>query len=190
MKLNRKSILLLAGIALAIFVLTVIVSGLLQSGFKTTIDTRANGGPIPQADEIHSPRVTAERIANPNPQVSLSSSNRSAVVEFAQKYIGVPYAASGVSPSGFDSSGFVQYVFNQNGISLPRSTADILNVGTKVSDLLPGDLVFFNTSGSGVSHVGIYMGDGKFISTTTNGVKIDQLQDSYWAPKFMGAKRL
>lgn len=195
LKLKRKSILIFAGIALVILILTVMVSVIFQSTnltkFKTTLNTQTNGDPSSQPNEIHTSKVTAERIENPNQQSNLSKPNGSAVVEMSQKYIGVPYAPGGVSPSGFDSSGFVQYVYKQCGSSLPRSTADIFNLGTKVTDLLPGDLVFFNTSGSGVSHVGIYIGNGKFISTTVNkGVKIDLLQDSYWGSKYMGAKRL
>lgn len=191
MKLNKKSILILAGIAFVILILSVIVSSILQSTKLTDLKTTINGEPASQSNEIHTPKVTVERIENPNQQATSSIQNGSVVVEFSQKYIGVPYAPGGVSPSGFDSSGFVQYVYKQQGVSLPRSTADIFNLGTKVTDLLPGDLVFFNTSGSGVSHVGIYIGNGRFISTTVNkGVKIDLLQDSYWGPKFMGAKRL
>lgn len=202
MKFNRKTIILLAFVALVILILpaiyNVIASGFLQGKNQEesiSSGNRENGEPASASVNMQTPRVTRESISNQNQQSSTSiganGQNVSQVVETSQKYIGVPYVPGGVSPTGFDSSGFIQYVFNQHGISLPRSTGDLFNVGTTVKDLVPGDLVFFNTSGTGVSHVGIYIGNGRFISTTVNkGVKVDHLEDSYWAPKYMGAKRL
>jgi cell wall-associated NlpC family hydrolase len=117
-------------------------------------------------------------------------SNWSMVVETSKKYIGVPYASGGVSQSGFDCSGFVQFVYKQHGLLLPRNSTDMFHEGARVTDLRSGDLVFFNTSGTGVSHVGIYIGNNRFISATSKGVKIDHLYDSYWGPKYLGAKRI
>ena len=115
------------------------------------------------------------------------------IITTGKKYIGVPYVWGGSTPSGFDCSGFVQYVFRQHGIQLPRTSAQQYSVGTWVakSNLLPGDLVFFNTSGSGVSHLGIYLGNGEFLhASTSKGVMISLLSNSYWAPRYVGAKRV
>lgn len=131
----------------------------------------------------HSKTVTASRSA-PN-------SRYSSVVATAKQYIGTRYVAGGTSPSGFDCSGFVQYVFKQHGVSLPHSSSAMYQRGTKVNSPQPGDLVFFKTNGSGVSHVGIYIGGNRFISATTNsGVKIDSLSGGYWGARYIGAKRL
>lgn len=119
------------------------------------------------------------------------SGNMASVINTAKRYIGVPYSYGGSSPAGFDCSGFVQYVFKQHGVYLPHSSAAMFGVGSSVSSLAPGDLVFFNTNGRGVSHVGIYLGGNRFISSTSNsGVKIDNIRDGYWGPRYLGAKRL
>ncbi|MEH6942190.1 C40 family peptidase [Bacillus sp. JJ722] len=117
------------------------------------------------------------------------------VVNVANKYKGVPYKFGGTTPSGFDCSGFLRYVFNKVGVSLPRTSAEQYNkVGKKVSrdDLQPGDLVFFsNTYKPGISHAGIYVGNNSFISaTSSDGVEVVSLNNSYWKPKYTGAKRV
>ena len=92
------------------------------------------------------------------------------IVNYAKTFIGVPYVYGGITPSGFDCSGFVQYVFANFGISLPRVTYDQLNVGADVavSDLQEGDLVFFR----GGDHVGIYVGGGEYIHAPRTGRNI------------------
>jgi len=118
--------------------------------------------------------------------------NRAAVVPFARQLIGTPYRAGGTTPAGFDCSGFVYYSYQQVfGKTLPRSSAGMWSGGSSVSSPAPGDLVFFNTSGRGVSHVGIYIGGGSFIHSATYpaGVRIDSLSGSYWGPRYLGAKR-
>lgn len=116
------------------------------------------------------------------------------IVNTAKQYIGVPYLWGGSTPSGFDCSGFVQYVFNLHGIQLPRTSQQQWNVGTSVSkaNLQPGDLVFFaNTYTSGISHLGIYVGDNQFIhASSSKGVIISSLINSYWATRYYGAKRV
>lgn len=117
----------------------------------------------------------------------------SAVIATAKKYIGVPYVWGGSTPNGFDCSGFVQYVFNAHGISLPRTSKQQYGVGTYVAkaNLKAGDLVFFDTEGNGVSHLGIYIGNNQFIhASTSKGVTITSLSNTYWAPKYYGAKRI
>ena len=111
----------------------------------------------------------------------------------AKAYLGTPYVWGGTSPSGFDCSGYIQYVFKQHGINLPRTASSQFNVGTSVSkaNLQKGDLVFFETYKKGPSHVGIYLGGGHFINASSSkGVSIDSLNSSYWAERYIGAKRV
>jgi LysM repeat protein len=120
------------------------------------------------------------------------ASTPSEIEATAKSYLGTPYVWGGQSPSGFDCSGYTQYVFKQLGIDLPRTAAQQFNVGTSVSkaNLQKGDLVFFTTYKKGPSHVGIYLGNGKFINANSKGVSISSLNDSYWSSRYLGAKRV
>jgi len=112
------------------------------------------------------------------------------VVGIAMQCLGTPYVWGGASPSGFDCSGFVMYVFAQIGVSLPHNAAMMYGYGTPVSrtQLAPGDLVFFN----GLSHMGIYIGGGQFIHSPHTGdvVKISSLGDSWYSSTYVGARRI
>ncbi|MFZ5641669.1 MAG: C40 family peptidase [Bacillota bacterium] len=114
------------------------------------------------------------------------------VIRFAMTLKGAPYRSGGTAPKGFDCSGFTMYVFkNSVGINLPHSSGAQAGVGQalKKDELVPGALVYFNTSGRGVSHVGIYIGDGKFIdSSNGKGVAVNSLGDKYWGSRYMGAR--
>jgi len=107
---------------------------------------------------------------------------------------GVPYKAAGTSKRGFDCSGFTQYVFKSLGVELPHSSAAQYKLGTSVAkqDLQPGDLVFFNTSGRGVSHVGIYIGSNTFVHSQSGKgiVKTKMNEPYYWGKRYIGAKRI
>jgi cell wall-associated NlpC family hydrolase len=111
------------------------------------------------------------------------------VIGIAMQYIGVPYVWGGASPSGFDCSGFVMYVFGRMGVSLPHSTYALWGVGVPVSrdQLAAGDLVFFN----GLGHMGIYMGGGNFIHSPHTGdvVKVSSMS-GWYASTYVGARRI
>ncbi|RQW18845.1 hypothetical protein EH196_17965 [Bacillus sp. C1-1] len=126
-----------------------------------------------------------------NTSTSSSSNVVSGLISSAQSVIGVPYLWGGTSPAGFDCSGMIQYIFRQNGIELPRTAAAQWNAGTSVGSPSIGDIVFFETYAAGPTHNGIYIGDNKFIHTgSSRGVEVSDLNNSYWAPRYLGAKRL
>jgi len=111
-------------------------------------------------------------------------------------YIGVPYRWGGTNPtSGLDCSGLTQLVFrNAVGVDLPRTAQEQAGVGSRVSvrELKPGDLVFFNTIGQNISHVGIYVGNGKFLHAPASGklVRIDKLYSNFWKDRYITARRM
>ena len=114
----------------------------------------------------------------------------------ALSHVGTPYRFGGNSPeSGFDCSGLVQYVYGRGaGVALPRNTQSLSEVGAPVAAdaLEPGDLVFFDTLRRPYSHVGIYLGDYRFIHAPTTGgqVELVDLRDRYWQTRYNGARRL
>lgn len=117
------------------------------------------------------------------------------IVETAKKYLGTPYVWAGMSENGFDCSGFVNYVYKLHGYSMNRVAQDIYsNDGTAVNkeNLAPGDLVFFGYGASGVTHVGMYIGNGQFIhaSSSQRQVVITNLSDGYYTRMWVGAKRI
>lgn len=125
------------------------------------------------------------------------SSKKHPLAETAKKYLGIRYRYGGSSPSrGFDCSGFVYYLLRRHGIYAPHSAAALFHMGKPVSrfELKPGDLVFFRntTRRRGITHVGIYVGDGKFIHASSGRgcVTISSLSAPYYAARFAGARRL
>lgn len=111
-------------------------------------------------------------------------------------YLGIRYRRGGTSPeTGFDCSGLVQRVFRKAaGLELPRTAADMARFGERVGrdELRPGDLVFFNTMRRTFSHVGIYVGGGRFLHAPSSGgvVRMDAIGGHYWSSRFNGARRL
>jgi cell wall-associated NlpC family hydrolase len=107
---------------------------------------------------------------------------------------GVPYRNGGSDPAGFDCSGFVTYVFAQNGVKVPRTVSEQFHAGRQVADpqLEPGDLVFFTTVAPGASHVGIAIGGDEFVHapSSTGEVRVERMSASYWATRFVGARRV
>ena len=126
---------------------------------------------------------------------SNSSSASSGIVDTAKQYLGVRYVYGGASPNGFDCSGLVYYVLKQVGFSPYRTPADQYRMGTSVSkeELKPGDIVFFaGTYTSGISHVGIYAGNGQFIHApnSRSTVSYSSLTSGYWANHYYAARRM
>ncbi len=116
---------------------------------------------------------------------------------YALSLLGTPYKFGGTNPEkGLDCSGFVRQVYKQSAeVSLPHNAKAMSQAGETVNkdELKPGDLVFFNTLKKPFSHVGIYAGEGKFVHASSRGEKevtISSMNDSYWAKRFSGARRL
>jgi peptidoglycan DL-endopeptidase CwlO len=139
--------------------------------------------PAPEASAAPSPSLAASVIPAPAP------ATHGGVVRIAMQYLGIPYVYGGSSPSGFDCSGFVMYVYAKVGVSLPHNAAAQYGYGTPVdrSQLQPGDLVFFN----GLGHNGIYIGGGSFIHSPHTGdvVKISSIS-GWYSSTWVGARRL
>lgn len=115
------------------------------------------------------------------------------VVNYAMNYLGTPYVWGGTTPSGFDCSGFTKYVYKNFGYSINRTAAQQLGNGYSVSSLEVGDLVFFGntySSSAAATHVGIYIGNNQFVHAANGGVKITDLSDSYYACRYVGARRI
>jgi cell wall-associated NlpC family hydrolase len=129
-------------------------------------------------------------------QYNISDDQMNELVMYAVSLADTPYHYGGNSAnSGFDCSGFVGHVFRHAlGVSMPRTSRAISRVGKPISlsELSPGDLVFYNTSHASFSHVGIYVGDGKFVHSprTGEGVRTEQMQMRYWKTRYNGARRI
>ncbi len=148
--------------------------------------------PFPGAPVVSSEPGTAE-MAPPLTSAGLIP----ALLDTALDLRGIPYRNGGSSPDGFDCSGFTQWVFAQHGIALPREVREQYRVGERVrrDELEAGDLLFFSTTGSGATHVAIALGPGELVEfvhapSSTGVVRVERLQSSYWAPRFIGARRV
>ena len=134
-----------------------------------------------------------DRVVN---RASASVTAVQGTLETALDLIGIRYRRGGTSPeTGFDCSGFVDHVFKEGlGLYLPHSARQISKTGEAVTqdELQPGDLVFFNTMRRAFSHVGIYLGDNKFVHAPRSGgvVRVEDMSDSYWRKRFNGARRV
>jgi peptidoglycan hydrolase-like protein with peptidoglycan-binding domain len=119
-----------------------------------------------------------------------ASFDRMELIADAAELTGTPYQWGGTTPNGFDCSGFLVYVFNKQGVSLPRTVAQIWNAGTNVSAPEVGDIVFFETYKPGPSHAGIYIGNNQFVhSGSSTGVTVSSMDLNYWSSRYLGAKR-
>ena len=141
--------------------------------------------------------VSADYIIQVDAAEASSAGKGQEIANYALTFVGYPYVYGGSSPSGFDCSGFTQYVYKQFGYSLNRTASNQLQNGTPVSmsELLPGDLVLFKRAGTGssaASHVGLYIGNGQFVhaSTAKVGVIVSDLDSAYYTTGFVGGRRI
>jgi cell wall-associated NlpC family hydrolase len=154
---------------------------------------RVNG--LKDPDRIREGQVL--RVPSPMATRGKSSSgvkSNDSLARTAMEYRGVPYRYAGMSTRGMDCSGLVARVLLTHGIKAPHNAAAMYKLGTAVSrgQLRSGDLVFFHTTRPGISHVGIYLGDGKFVHASSAGgrVQVDRLDQGYYHQRFVGARRL
>ena len=136
-------------------------------------DHDAAGG----SDNVRADKATAQRAA-----------------DYAQNMIGKPYRYGGNSPTGFDCSGLVQYSYSRAGLPIPRTTKSQRESSAAVGSqsLRAGDLIFFDQEGRKSSHVGIYIGNGRFVHAPSSGkqVRVDTLDTKYWKKHYVGARRI
>lgn len=185
------------------------ILGKLYPGTRVTLEDSSNGWYKINYDGINgwvSSAYISEELpalsdrggsASDSADESIVSGKDQEIIEYAQKYIGVRYVYGGSSEKGFDCSGLTQYVFRKAGISINRTASSQARQGIKIekSDLKPGDLVFFDTNGgrNSISHVGIYMGNDKFIHAESGSIRkvtISSLKESYYSRNYMTARRV
>ena len=178
-------------ILIVCFSLVLISSGLTAQAKELSANpwSECVASPLFTKDALAPVTLTVESTPSPTPTPQPVPIGEQAV-QIAKSYIGVPYVWGGTSPSGFDCSGLVQYVYARLGIDISRTTYTQINDGRSVakSELKGGDLVFFANS-NGVHHVGIYIGSGQFIHAPQTGdvVKISNLNDR---SDYYGARRI
>lgn len=177
------------------------ITGTVDRETWRALKKRAAGKTPPKTDEKKEaapkdpvPKNEPAAVKVPESAPFLPEKKVDAIIKTAKKYMGTRYRFGGTTPKGFDCSGFVQYVFKQNGFALPRTADEQYKLGQRVkkrAELVPGDLVFFSTYEKGASHCGIYLGKNQFIHVSSSkGVRIDSLDDSYWKPRWYGGKHI
>ena len=169
--------------------LRLLAVALLTAGF-------AFGAPLAGAQEVTEHSLAASASAAVKTVASTAWQSAQDLSVFALGLIGINYKWGGTTPeTGLDCSGLVRYVFQQvTGVTLPRTAKEMSRIGDQVAldELKPGDLVFFNTRRFAFSHVGIYLGDNRFIHAPARGreVEVATLDKSFWHKRFNGARRL
>jgi hypothetical protein len=159
-----------------------------RGGRPAPVPAEDNDPDDPAAIQAIDPSTISPELLTPSPLMQ-------SLLSTAIHFVGTPYRFGGAEPSrGFDCSGFVYYVFAQQGVWVPRTVADQADAGTKVrhTDLRPGDLLFFRTSGRGPTHVGIALGPDRFVHAPNSRgeVRIEPLARRYWSERFLEARRM
>lgn len=167
-----------------------------KSLFMLLIAASAAFASLARADELP-PLQPSLILAEPSPSLmSRAVDGVQATLDQALGYLGIRYKRGGSTPeTGFDCSGFVRYVYNESlGLILPRNARAMSQEGEQVAktELMPGDLVFFNTMKRTFSHVGIYLGNNLFVHAPRTGarVRIEDMTDKYWSRRYNGARRV
>jgi cell wall-associated NlpC family hydrolase len=169
----------------------------LACALALTATACASTGAVPRpfptpGGSASAPPSSVDSAAKPGP--AASAPDAYALVGTALNLRGTPYRNGGSDPSGFDCSGFTQYVFSQHGIALPRDVQEQSQLGKKVepTDLAMGDLVFFSTVARGASHVGIAIGGDQFVHAPSSAgvVRVEHLSAGYWSQRFIAARRM
>lgn len=162
-----------------------------QTVYKLQVDGIAGADTI---EAINNALNGSRRIRRPAVSRGGARSVDNNIIATAKQYIGTPYRSAGTTPAGFDCSGFTQFVYKKHGISVPRSSLGQAGFGTKLSksELRTGDLVIFsNTYRKGPSHVGIYIGNGDFIhSSSSRGITIDNINSGYYLNHYSYGRRV
>ena len=149
-----------------------------------------------QAGWIYREYVELQSLNQNNSRERFAGTTVNEIISYAKNFLGITYVYGGASPHGFDCSGFTKYVFSKIGINLPHQAKQQIEKGAAIqskAELLPGDLVFFKTKGSGtINHVGIYLGDNRFIHASSGygAVRISPLDSGYYFHRYVGARRL
>ena len=165
---------------------------LLVTATAACATTGAVPRPFPGAS---APPIATVPLPTPPPSTDvLTTPGATPLVATALSYRGVPYRNGGSDPAGFDCSGFVQWVFAQQGRPLPREVRDQYQLGKHVDrdDVQPGDLVFFETVSRGASHVGIALGNDQFVHAPSSRgvVRVESFTLDYWKQRYVGARRV
>ena len=163
--------------------------------FGVTVRALAQANRIRNPDRIKAgQRLTIPTAGAGANQDGAAGRDRDSLVDTALSYRGVPYRYAGMTSRGMDCSGLVARVLRAHGIRAPHNSRELFKLGKRVTrkEMQPGDLVFFRTRGRTISHVGIYMGDGKFVHASSGGgqVQVDTLDTGYYARRLAGARRL
>ncbi|WP_186576573.1 LysM peptidoglycan-binding domain-containing protein [Aquibacillus kalidii] len=157
----------------------------LKSWNNLTTNTIYIGQTLKLTGSTSAPTPTPVKVEQPEENLAAK------VIAEAKKHVGTPYKWAGVAPGGFDCSGFIYYVHKTAGMDINRTdTTGYYNQSSTISSPQPGDLVFFSgTYKAGISHMGIYIGDNKFIHASSSGVQITSLSNSYWSKHFTNYRR-
>jgi cell wall-associated NlpC family hydrolase len=165
---------------------------LIQQALDVEAAYKEQQAAILAAEKAEAERIAKEEATKKQASSQQASSQVNDVIALAKQFLGVPYVFGGTTPSGFDCSGYISYIYKQVGkLDQHYNAAGLYSISTKVSEPQVGDLVFFSgTYKAGISHVGIYLGDNQMINASGKQVQISKINDSYWGAHFTGFGRI
>lgn len=161
---------------------------------KPTVDQPAGAGTSADVSSAATQSPLRSVPESPAPETGPLADFGARATEIALGMLGRPYRLGGITPEGFDCSGLLYYSFGQLGVSVPRDTQSLRDITNAIPDRLRriGDLVFFHIRGRQFSHVGLYVGEGRFLHAPASGgeVRIEKLSVGYWVKRYAGTRRL